>query len=280
MFKALLLSNDMWWCLDFYHGAWGWMPEGSKKSMEAGTFGRFDEVEELEMSAFDQLFNFDDGKASTWAEKTMVLACWLRSISFPRLYDMAPCVFCFQCFEETLVLNMLNSVWLVFCYFSPCLSVSLFVWLRVASAPRVFIVESERRKALGTRTPWTRVSYLPGLLPTAIPRFLRSPNTLPSTEIVANLPRIFATLPLILKWSIFPWFPISERSHYSHWISMGNDRHPVKGMFNTKQNRNEQKCRLVIIGSFSIDDGDGSEKEGKGRENSSSLVYVLQKSWN
>ena len=59
---------------------------------------------------------------------------------------------------------------------------------------------------------------------------------------------------------------------------MGNDRHPIKGMFNTKQNRNEKKCRLVIIGSFSIDDGDGSEKEGKGRENSSSLVYVLQKS--
>ena len=47
------------------------MPEGSKKSMEAGIFGRFDEVEELEMSAFDQLFIFYDGKAFTWAEKTM-----------------------------------------------------------------------------------------------------------------------------------------------------------------------------------------------------------------
>jgi len=39
--------------------------------MEAGIFGHFDEVEELEMSAFDQLFIFDDGKAFTWAEKTM-----------------------------------------------------------------------------------------------------------------------------------------------------------------------------------------------------------------
>ena len=42
------------------------MLEGSKKSQEAGIFGRFDEVEEIEMSAFGlQLFIFDDCKAFT-----------------------------------------------------------------------------------------------------------------------------------------------------------------------------------------------------------------------
>lgn len=76
--KGVTLGESWLWCSKPYYyqttcddvsisflageGGWGlgWMPVGSKKAMEAGIFGRFDE-----MSALDQLFIFDDGKAFT-----------------------------------------------------------------------------------------------------------------------------------------------------------------------------------------------------------------------
>ena len=124
----------------------------------------------------------------------MVLVCLLRSISFPQLYGALR--FAFSVPQETWFQICCTVFSLEFCYFSSCLSVSSCGWPRVAFAPRAFIIENERQKPLGTKTPQSRVSY-PPLSPG---RILCSPNPLPSTEIVANLPRIFATLSPVLKW--------------------------------------------------------------------------------
>lgn len=78
--------------------------------------------------------------------------------------------FAFSVSQETWFQRCCTVFSLEFCYFSPCLSVSSFGWLRVAFAPRAFIVGNERQRPIK-----------PGKLPTAIPRpypLLSQPSSL------------------------------------------------------------------------------------------------------